>query len=405
MRRRLFNIGPGALVAAAFIGPGTVTACTLAGASFGYALLWALLFATLATIVLQEMSARLGVVTQKGLGDALSDILSGSIWRWPLVVLVGAALYMGNAAYEAGNLSGAALGIGAIAGESRLAFNLSVGAISLLAAALLLSGSYRQIERVLVGLVAIMALAFVVTFAMVRPDVGALFKGLFTPRVPEGSLMTVIALIGTTVVPYNLFLHAAAVRNRWSGPADLSAARKDTAVTIGIGGIIAILIVATAAASLFAAGIAVTSAAEMATQFEPLFGSSAKYLLGVGLFAAGLTSAITAPLATGYAMTEILQVDAGRRQKVHRAIALSVIAIGAALSLTGIRPVSIILSAQFANGLLLPLIAVFLLYAMNQRRVLGNYVNGAIANTLGAGVVIIATALGLRLVLRTFGLL
>lgn len=104
-------------------------------------------------------------------------------------------------------------------------------------------------------------------------------------------------------------------------------------------------------------------------------------------------------------MTEILQVDAGRRQKVHRVIALSVIAIGAALSLTGIRPVSIILSAQFANGLLLPLIAVFLLYAMNQRRVLGNYVNGAIANTLGAGVVIIATALGLRLVLRTFGLL
>ncbi|MCP4048058.1 MAG: divalent metal cation transporter, partial [Gammaproteobacteria bacterium] len=108
---RLKEFGPGALVAAAFIGPGTVTTATLAGANFGYALLWALVFATLATIILQEMAARFGTVTQMGLGQALRERLSTSIWRWPMFALITVALYLGNAAYQAGNLSGAALGI------------------------------------------------------------------------------------------------------------------------------------------------------------------------------------------------------------------------------------------------------------------------------------------------------
>lgn len=401
---KLRNMGPGALVTAAFIGPGTVTACTVAGASFGYALLWALLFATVATIVLQEMSARLGVVTQRGLGDALAQLFGSTVWRWPLILLVGVALYLGNAAYEGGNLSGAALGIAAIAGESDAAFKGSVGAISLIAALLIWAGTYRHIERALVALVVLMALAFVATFIIVRPDVPAMLAGLVTPAIPDGALMTVVALIGTTVVPYNLFLHASAVRNRFSGAQDLPAVRADTAITIGIGGLIAMLIVATAAAGMFAAGIAVTSAADMATQFEPLFGSNARYLMGVGLFAAGLTSAITAPLATGYAMSEILGLSDKVKPRALRAIALSVIAIGAALALTGIRPVTIILSAQFANGLLLPVIAAFLLYAMNQRQVLGDYVNGKLANLMGGGVVLLAAGLGLRSILRAAGI-
>ena len=104
MFKRIKNVGPGALVAAAFIGPGTVTACTLAGANYGYVLLWALLFATMATIILQEMSARLGLVTQQGLADNLRTLLQNSVFKWPLFVLIIVALYAGNAAYEAGNL-------------------------------------------------------------------------------------------------------------------------------------------------------------------------------------------------------------------------------------------------------------------------------------------------------------
>lgn len=401
--RRLRNVGPGAMVTAAFIGPGTVTACTLAGASFGYALLWALLFATLATMTLQEMSARLGVVTQKGLGEALADLLRSSVWRWPLIALVCVALYVGNAAYEGGNLSGAALGISAIAGEADSVFQLSVLAISVLAAVLLWTGSYRQIEAALVALVVFMALAFVATFAVVRPDIGALLTGLVVPTIPQGALLTVVALIGTTVVPYNLFLHASAARNKWSRPEELPVARFDTLVTVGIGGLIGILIVSTAAASLFAFAVEVESAADMATQFEPLFGPHAKYLMGAGLFAAGLTSSITAPLATGYAVSEIFEVAPEKRQRVLRMVAISVIVIGAGLALTGIRPVTIILSAQFANGLLLPIVAAFLLFAMNQTRILGKHTNGRFANILGMAVMLIAAGLGIRLILRAAG--
>jgi Mn2+/Fe2+ NRAMP family transporter len=403
--QKLRNSGPGALVTAAFIGPGTVTACTLAGANFGYALLWALLFATVATMALQEMAARLGVVTQKGLGETLADLFCASSWRWPLIALVCTALYLGNAAYEAGNLSGAALGVEAIVGANAWAMPASVTIIALVAGALLWSGTYRLIEKVLVSLVAFMAFAFTATAVIVRPDYGALLSGLVVPSIPDGALMTVVALIGTTVVPYNLFLHASAARDRWNSEADLPAARTDTVISIGLGGLISILIVATAAGSLFARGVEVESAADMAAQFEPLFGVNARYLMGAGLFAAGLTSAITAPLATGYAVSEIFGIAVEKRRLVMRLVSLSVVVIGAGFALTGIKPVTIILFAQFANGLLLPVIAGFLLYAMNQRKILGRHANGALANALGAVVVLVAAGLGLRSILSAAGAL
>ncbi|MEL6708246.1 MAG: Nramp family divalent metal transporter [Pseudomonadota bacterium] len=401
MIAKIRQLGPGALVTAAFIGPGTVTACTLAGAIHGYALLWALLFATVATIVLQEMSARLGLITHRGLGANLAELFANSPVRWPLIALVGVALYAGNAAYEAGNLSGAALGIEAIAGEGT--FTLAIVGIAGLAGILLLTGSYAVIERALLVLVAVMTLAFAATFAITQPELGALFAGMVTPSVPEGALVTVVALIGTTIVPYNLFLHASAVARKGGSAQDLAAVRADTTISIGIGGLIAILIASTAAASLFAQGLAVENAGDMARQFEPLFGAYSRYLLGVGLLAAGLTSAITAPMATGFAMAEILQLPSEAKSLAFRAIALSVLVIGAGLSLAGIRPVEVILAAQFANGLLLPILAGFLLYAMNQSALLGRYVNGWLANGAGIAVTLIAGGLGLRLILRALG--
>ena len=170
----LKNVGPGALVAAAFIGPGTVTVCTLAGANFGYTLLWALLFATVATIIFQEMSGRLGTIAQKGLGEALRESLQHSIWKWPLFALIAIALYGGNAAYEAGNLSGAALGVSAILDEpSDNVFTWTIIIIALVAALALWRGSYKQVERLLMALVLFMGVAFISTFIVSRPDLAA----------------------------------------------------------------------------------------------------------------------------------------------------------------------------------------------------------------------------------------
>ena len=290
------NVGPGALVAAAFIGPGTVTVCTLAGANFGYVLLWALLFATIATIIFQEMSGRLGTIAQKGLGEALRESLQHSIWRWPLFGLIALALYGGNAAYEAGNLSGAALGVSAIlSGPSDASFTWTILSIATVAGLALWRGSYRQVERLLMVLVLFMGVAFIGTFVVSQPDLSAFAHGLFTPTLPDDSLITVVALIGTTVVPYNLFLHASAAKARWQGEADLPAARADSVISIGLGGLVAMFIVSTAAASLFSRGLGASSAADMAIQLEPLFGSFSKYLLGAGLLAAGLSSSLNYP--------------------------------------------------------------------------------------------------------------
>lgn len=405
MLKRLKNIGPGVLVAAAFIGPGTVTACTLAGANFGYTLLWALAFATFATIILQEMSARLGTITQLGLGEALIKSLDHSLLKWPLFALIIIALYAGNAAYEAGNLAGAALGVEAIFGSSPAIFRASVIVLVSVAAVILVRGSYRQIEKVLIGLVMLMGIAFAVTFFVVRPSLQSMLSGLLKPSIPDASLLTVIALIGTTVVPYNLFLHASAAKSRWNGEQDLSNARSDTVISIGLGGLLAIFITSTAAASMFVHGLSVNNAADMALQFEPLFGSISKYLLGIGLFAAGLSSAITAPLATGFAISEIMQFKGGANTKAFRIISLSVLIIGAALSMTGVKPITVILMAQFANGLLLPIIAGFLLYAMNRREILGNHANGIVANILGIGILLLTAGLGARLVARAIGII
>jgi manganese transport protein len=403
MIKRFKEMGPGALVAAAFIGPGTVTACTLAGANFGYVLMWALLFATVATIILQEMSARLGLVMQQGLGDTLKQLLQDSLWKWPLFSLIILALYMGNAAYEGGNLAGAALGLEAIVSEQQSIYPFAVVLISVLAAILLWRGSYRVIERALLILVLTMVVAFVATFIAVKPDLAAMFKGLLVPSVPEGSLMTVIALIGTTVVPYNLFLHASAVKAKWSSVTNLNSARSDSATAIGIGGLVTILIASTAAASIFGSGLNISGAGDMAVQMEPVFASFSKYMLGLGFFAAGLSSSLTAPLATSYAMTEILGIKGGTASLPFKLIGLSVIVIGACLALTGIKPITIIIAAQFANGLLLPIIACFLLFVMNQESLLGKYTNGVLGNVLGGAVVLVTTGLGLKIILQAGG--
>jgi Mn2+/Fe2+ NRAMP family transporter len=232
-----------------------------------------------------------------------------------------------------------------------------------------------------------------------------MLRGLLVPQVPEGSLVMVLALIGTTVVPYNLFLHASAAKARWAGAADLAVVRTDTVLSVGVGGLVSIFIVSTASASLFAQGLDARNAADMAVQLEPLFGSIAKYLLGIGLLAAGFSSALTAPLATAFAVTELTGSDGSRRPLAFRAVALSVLAIGCIFALSGIQPITIILSAQFANGLLLPIIVAFLLYTMNDRRLLGEHVNGRVANVLGSLVFLVSLGLGSRLILGALDLL
>jgi Mn2+/Fe2+ NRAMP family transporter len=223
------------------------------------------------------------------------------------------------------------------------------------------------------------------------------------PSLPQGSLLTAVALIGTTIVPYNLFLHAAAARKKWQGQGvgALTAARSDTAVSVGLGGLISVFILVTAAGSIFSAGLSVSNPADFPRALEPAYGAISKYLIGTGLLAAGLSSAITAPMAAGFAVCELASKPA--ESWLFRVVSLSVLMIGAGIALVGFNPLQVILLAQAANGLLLPIVATFMLITMNRKSLLGDYANGWIQNILGGMVLFITIGLGIRLILRAAG--
>ena len=395
--KRWAGLGPGVIIAAAFIGPGTVTTATLAGARFGTTLLWALMFATIATVVLQEMSARLGLATGSGLGQALRSVRGPPWVGITLASLAAVAVIGGAAAYQAGNLTGAGLGLESATGLPLRAW-VAIGAI--LAGALLWTGRYKLVERVLAGCVAVMGVVFLATAMLVVPHLGEVMKGMFVPRLPRGAELTALALIGTTIVPYNLFLHAAIVREKWSGIEDLPAVRWDLILAIGLGGIVSAAVVVTASAALD--GTDVRSAGDMAAQLRPLLGPWAGHAFAVGYAAAGVSSAVTAPLAAAYTLLDAL----GRRQDMTTPLARSVWAgclfVGAGAALIGFRPVPLIFLAQLVNGLVLPIVAIVLLVAMNDRKRLGDHVNSWRGNVVGTGVVILCVVLGLRAIVLAF---
>jgi len=392
--------GPSTLVTAAFIGPGTVTVCTLAGVNSGFTLLWALLFSVVATIILQEMTARLGLITQQGLGEAIRKELKIPALRIAGIFLIVSAIVIGNGAYEAGNISGAVLGVEEVFKLNIQLFGFSLNLIPLMIGAiafwLLFSGNFKKIEQFLVALVILMSLVFVTTAVIVRPNLLSILEGLLIPSASPAELLTVVALIGTTVVPYNLFLHASSVKEKWKSPGNLAELRKENAVAIILGGIISICIVITSGAAFSGTGVEITNAAEMAAQLEPLLGAWAKYILALGLFSAGITSAITAPLAAAYASQGIFGWSGGMTSKKFRSIWIVILLAGTVFSSVGYRPVEIIQFAQVANGILLPVIAIALLYIMNKSGLLGEFVNSRLQNMLGIVIVFITLLIGFR---------
>ncbi|MEO1032845.1 MAG: Nramp family divalent metal transporter [Bacteroidota bacterium] len=404
MRKFFKHIGPGPLVAAAFIGPGTVTVCTLAGANFGYTLLWAMVLSIVATIVLQEMAARLGVIAQKGLSEIIREELKHPIIKALAICLIICAIVIGNAAYEAGNISGGALGMEALFGN--LTFQLSHFKlkvmpliIGVLAFILLYLGNYKILERFLVGLVVLMSLAFLTTALITKPNLLQILKSALVPSIPENGILTIVGLIGTTVVPYNLFLHASLAKTKWKDKSDLSYARKDTILAVILGGIVSMSIIISASAMQ---SQEISNASDLAIGLEPLFGVYAKQFLSLGLFAAGLTSAITAPLAAAFVASGCLGWDSHLKSLKFRAVWIFILILGVVFSTVGFKSIEIIKFAQVANGLLLPIIAGFLLWVMNKASVLGHYKNSKTQNVLGLLIVLIALGLGVKGILSVF---
>lgn len=385
---KLKAIGPGAMVTASFIGPGTVTTATQSGASFGYAMLWTVVFSIIASIVLQEMSARLGIVTGEGLGEAIVNQFQSSKMKNLSILLVGGSIVLGCASYIAGDLSGTALAASTLLNYETRFMGPMIGVIVFF---IVYFGSPKLFEKVLTVLVAIMAFVFVTTMIVSKPDVGEIAKGLI-PRIPENGLLNVIALIGTTVVPYNFFIHAVSAKNSFKSTDELELSKWDTYVSISIGGIITAAILITSGTLM--RGVTVGSAADMAIQLEPLLGPWAKTFMGIGLFSAGLSSAIASPLGASYTLAGLLGWKYDNSDKRFRNTNLIIVLIGIVVSGLGLNPLNIIMVAQALNGIILPLVAIYIVYITSSKKQMGEFANKRVLIVLGCAIALVTVFLG-----------
>ena len=391
------DIGPGVLIAAAFIGPGTVTLCTIAGASFGYSLIWAIFLSTFSTIVLQEMSLRIGLVTRMNLAEVIRTSIKSKILNRFIILLIISSILIGNTAYEAGNITGASLGISAIINYESI--NYIPVFIGLIAFVILYQGDYKILEKSLVSLVIVMSISFFITAIMTKPDITSLLKGIFKPQVNSSNLIVVLGLIGTTVVPYNIFLHSSLVSEKWNSIEKLKVARIESFISILLGGLVSLSIIITAAS---VSNQNVTGVIDLAIGLEPLYGKFAIYFLGLGLFASGITSSITAPLAAAYVAKSCFGWNNSLKSKRFRLVWIFILITGVFVSMIKVNPIEIIKFAQFSNSLLLPIIAIILLWLINDKNIISSKFNYKYQNIFGFLIVIISLVLGIKGLISLF---
>ncbi len=389
-KNRILNILFWSVVSAAFIGPGTITTAAKSGASFGTELLWALLFSALACLLLQEAAARLTIVSGKNLGQAISYQIQKSKSKYTVLLLVLGAIVLGAAAYEMGNLLGAVAGM-------RLIFNIPASILVLfigcIAAFVLSIPSLKIISTIMGFVVVLMGLGFLITAVLVRPSFTEIISGTFIPRLPSSDEagILVLGLIGTTIVPYNLFLGSGISNKNQS----IHEMRFGLTVAILLGGLfsMAVLIVGTSVSSEF-------SFESLSIALQEKIGRSGKYLLGFGLFAAGLTSAITAPLAAAITLKSLFgnknpeKWETGSINFKLGWIAILLAGIGFALG--NVKPVPAIIVAQALNGFLLPFISIFLFVVINDDDITKGKKNSFLLNVFMILVIFITLVLGIN---------
>lgn len=396
MKQRLINILFWSVISAAFIGPGTVTTAASAGAGFGYALIWALVFSTLACYVLQEASARITAVSGINLGEAMRSEYGTSKSGRFVIWLALIAILSGCAAFEAGNILGAVAGISLV--NSSIPVPAIVVAIGIIAAILLWKGTVGQIAKLLGVIVAAMGVCFLITAFLIPHDLSNLFSNGFTPMIPAGAEILVLGLIGTTVVPYNIFLGSGLKHAQSPSEMKLS-----LGIAIGLGGVIsvAILLTGTAISGEF-------TFKELASTLSAQLGGFGPLLLGIGLFGAGLSSSLTAALAASITAKSLLSTQSNDQKWSEgslrfRAVWMSVLGIGLLFGVMQLQPVPIIILAQALNGIILPVIAVILFLLINNPRVLpADHQNGLVMNLLTGIVVWLTILIGLTNLLKAF---
>lgn len=398
-------IGPGLITANVDNDATGITGYSLAGAQYGYDLLWAVVLVTISLAVVQEMVARMGVVTGKGLADLIRERFGVRITFWSMLLLL-----IANTATTVAEFAGIA-GAMDIFGVSPF---IAVPAAGIIVWFLVTRGSYKYVERVLLVL-GLIYITYVASGFLVHPDWGQVFHKTVAPSLPHGPgeplsyLLTLVAVIGTTIAPWMQFYQQSAIADKHIPAKHLTYERIDTYVGAFLTDFVAFFIVVTTGATLFIHHIPITQAKDAAIALEPLVGGNgriAEILFGVGLLNASLMAASVLPLSTAYSISEAFGWERGVSRTFREApqflsLYTFIIVVGAVITLfvPADRLVFVLNLPNIVGGMLLPLILVLMIILCNDRRLMGRYVNGRVFNIVAWVTTIVMTVLTILIIL------
>lgn len=389
-------MGPGIITANIDNDASGITTYSVAGARFGYTLLWTLIPTTLALVVIQEMIARMGVVTGKGLSDLIRENYGVKSTFYMM-----AALLIANFGTTIANFAGWAASM-EILGLSKYIM-VPIGAVSVWM--LVTKGSYRAVERVLL-FACLLYFGYVIAGVMAKPEWSEVLKSTFVPQVKMDTEFIVlsIAIIGTTITPWMQFYLQSSIAEKGINKEDYKASRLDVILGCSITDIIAFFIIVTCAATLFPLGIKINEASEAAIALRPLAGGYASFIFALCLANGSLLGAIIVPLATAYYICEAMGWEAGVNKTFKEApqfmwIYTALIVVSSVLILIPGAPlISLMILASVVNGMLLPFVLIYALSLVNNKKIMGEYVNPKSYNYISWGTVVVIICLTVFLI-------
>ena len=392
-------IGPGIITANVDNDAGGITTYSVAGAHYGYSLLWILPLVALALILVQEMSARLGIATGKGLADLIRESLGVRI-----TTLVIGIVLVANLANTVSEFAGVAASM-EIFGISKY---ISVPLVAVGVWLLVVMGNYKAVERIFLVASAVY-LAYVASGILANPPWAEVAQALVTPsfHLDAGYITIFVTAIGTTIAPWMQFYQQASIVDKGLQPSDYAYERLDVILGSLFAVFVAGFIIIACAATLFANGVRIETAKDAALALGPLAGRYASTLFALGLLNASVFSAAILPLSTAYVVCEAFGWEKGvnrsmREAPVFFAVYTALIVLGAGIILLPIRSlVQAMLASQTLNGVLLPFVLIVMLRLINDRRVMGTFVNGRVANGLAWTVVVLLIGLTILLVITS----
>jgi Mn2+/Fe2+ NRAMP family transporter len=390
----LVILGPGLITASADNDAPGIATYSMAGSTYGYRFLWVILAITVGEVIVMEMAGRMGAVTGKGAADLIREQFGVRVTALAMVCLL-----IANLGTTIGEFAGVAAGT-ELFGLSRY---ISVPLAALLVGLLVIRGSYRHVEKVLLALT-LAALSYIITAFIEHPNWGEVLRQAITPVFQGGTdyLLTLLAVVGTTITPWGIVYMQASVADKGVALEEYKYTRLDVVTGSAWGNVVSAFIVICTAATLFAAGIRVETAEQAAMALEPLAGVWAKGLFAVGLLAASLLAASVLPLSTAYAVSEAFGWERGLDSHVREArifyglyVGITVLSVAIVL-IPGIPLFPLMWFSQSVNAILLPVLLVLVLRLANDKRLMGRWTNSRLQNVLAwvmTGLIILATVL------------